>query len=346
MCVYDGIGGVMTTTRNSNERLSTSAGWKALDRLPDGPLDLVGDIHGEIDALRLLLARLGYGEHGTHPTGRRLVFLGDLIDRGPDSPAVVRTVADLVDCGRAVALMGNHDLNAVANLRKQENTWLFGHAEVKEWERPAASEVERREVLSFLRGLPLALEREDLRAVHAYWDEPGLAMLAGEDGPAEALNKHRARILAQWGEGANPVERNLALQNDNPMKLITSGPERRAAQAFFDGGKERQEARHPWWDEYKGEGWLVFGHYWRVPVTGIQNDNGLFSNYPLHSTVGNGNAFCIDYSVGGRWYDRSQGRVSGPYTGRLAALRWPERTLVFDDGEQLQVVAAGKETRA
>ncbi len=340
----------MTTTPNCNERpspgASTSARWTALDRLPDGPLDLVGDIHGEIDALRLLLTHLGYRENGAHPSGRRLVFLGDLIDRGPDSLAVVRTVANLVDRGRAVALMGNHDLNAVAGLRKRDNTWLFGHAEVKEWERPVASESERREVLSFLRRLPLALERDDLRAVHACWDERGLAMLADEEGPAEALNKHRARIIVQWEEGADPVERNLALQNDNPMKLITSGPERRAAEPYFASDKQRQEARHPWWDDYNGEGWLVFGHYWRVPVTGLQMHNGLFSNYPLHSTVGNGNALCIDYSVGGRWYDRSQGRLSGPYTGRLAALRWPERTLVFDDGEQVQVARAMKESRS
>ena len=48
-----------------------------------GPLDIVGDVHGEIDALQNLLNHLGYGEDGVHQGGRRLVFLGDLIDRGP-----------------------------------------------------------------------------------------------------------------------------------------------------------------------------------------------------------------------------------------------------------------------
>ncbi len=48
-----------------------------------GPLDIVGDVHGEIDALHNLLNHLGYRESGVHPEGRRLVFLGDLIDRGP-----------------------------------------------------------------------------------------------------------------------------------------------------------------------------------------------------------------------------------------------------------------------
>ena len=52
----------------------------------EGPIDTVGDIHGEIDAFRDLLGHLGYADDGSHPQGRRLVFLGDLTDRGPDNP--------------------------------------------------------------------------------------------------------------------------------------------------------------------------------------------------------------------------------------------------------------------
>jgi hypothetical protein len=54
----------------------------------DGPIDVVGDVHGEIDALHDLLRHPGYIRHGDHPEGRRLVFLGDLTDRGPDRPSV------------------------------------------------------------------------------------------------------------------------------------------------------------------------------------------------------------------------------------------------------------------
>ena len=57
-----------------------------VQRLPEGPLDIVGDIHGEIAALEQLLAHLGYDGQGNHPEGRRLVFVGDFCDRGPDSP--------------------------------------------------------------------------------------------------------------------------------------------------------------------------------------------------------------------------------------------------------------------
>ena len=81
--------------------------------LRDGPVDVVGDVHGEIDALNALLAQLGYDERGAHPQGRHLVFIGDLCDRGPDSPAVLERVMDLVQRGAAQGVLGNHELNAV-----------------------------------------------------------------------------------------------------------------------------------------------------------------------------------------------------------------------------------------
>ncbi|HYE60713.1 MAG TPA: metallophosphoesterase [Phycisphaerales bacterium] len=311
--------------------------WQALRRLPDGPLDLVGDIHGEIDALRALMRLLGYDGDGGHPEGRTLVFLGDLIDRGTDSAAVVRLVQKLVQTGRACAVMGNHDLNAVAGARRDNNGWIFGHKPLRPGERPATA-AEREEVLSFLATLPLAMEREDLRVVHAHWDDAGLAMLAGESGPAEALARHAARVKQELGDEPNEVVRGLAKQNRNPMKLITSGPEVAAPNPHYAGGQWRNEQRNPWWERYDGEKWVVFGHYWRLPVTGIQQDDGLLSKYAVNEALGNGRAMCIDYSVGGSWWDRSEGRFAGPFVGRLAAMRWPERELVFDDGERMPVV--------
>ena len=76
--------------------------------LPDDcPLDIVGDIHGEIDALQSLLRHLGYDENGRHPERRRLVFVGDFVDRGVDSVAVVKKIQQLTDNGHW-AILGNH----------------------------------------------------------------------------------------------------------------------------------------------------------------------------------------------------------------------------------------------
>jgi Calcineurin-like phosphoesterase len=90
----------------------------------DGPFDIVGDVHGEIDPLRSLMRHLGYDEDGNHPDGRRLVFVGDLTDRGPDSPAVVNFVPQLIESSRAQCVLGNRDLKVLLGDKKHDNGWV------------------------------------------------------------------------------------------------------------------------------------------------------------------------------------------------------------------------------
>lgn len=71
--------------------------------------DIIGDVHGCLDALRRLCDALGYDDAFHHPEGRRLVFLGDLADRGPDSLGVLALVSRLARRGRALLTLGNHD---------------------------------------------------------------------------------------------------------------------------------------------------------------------------------------------------------------------------------------------
>jgi len=92
--------------------------------LPDAPLDIIGDIHGELAALQTLLYHLGYRD-GRHPQGRRLVFVGDLCDRGPDCPGSIALVQGLVESGQAFAVMGNHELNLLRGDRKDGNNWFW-----------------------------------------------------------------------------------------------------------------------------------------------------------------------------------------------------------------------------
>ncbi|MGQ7297539.1 polynucleotide kinase-phosphatase [Quadrisphaera sp. KR29] len=90
-----------------------------------GPFDVIGDVHGCRSELETLLGELGYSlardERGravdaAHPDGRRAVFLGDLVDRGPDTPGVLRLVMGMVEAGHALAVPGNHEAKLVRAL--------------------------------------------------------------------------------------------------------------------------------------------------------------------------------------------------------------------------------------
>jgi Calcineurin-like phosphoesterase len=78
--------------------------------------DIIGDIHGHADELVALLRTLGYAREGgafRHPNGRKAIFLGDFIDRGPKIREVLGTVRSMVEAGSALAVLGNHEINAM-----------------------------------------------------------------------------------------------------------------------------------------------------------------------------------------------------------------------------------------
>src|SRR5690242_4302142 len=91
-----------------------------------GPFDIVGDIHGCFDELRELLEKLGYlvstadEMEIAHPQGRKVVFLGDLVDRGPNIPGVIRLVRAAVKAGTGLCVAGNHDVKLAKALRGRD----------------------------------------------------------------------------------------------------------------------------------------------------------------------------------------------------------------------------------
>jgi len=101
-----------------------------------GPFDIIGDVHGCFDELHSLLTRLGYeitASNGTvrgfHPEGRKAVFLGDLVDRGPKVPEVLKLVMGLTESGAALAVPGNHDSKLMRKLRGRDVQITHGLAE-------------------------------------------------------------------------------------------------------------------------------------------------------------------------------------------------------------------------
>lgn len=108
-----------------------------------GPFDIIGDIHGCAGELESLLAKLGYqvdtqGEPGlrsytvTPPDGRRAIFVGDLVDRGPRSPDVLRLVKSMVEAGTAFCVIGNHENKLIRKLNGRNVKLTHGLAETVE----------------------------------------------------------------------------------------------------------------------------------------------------------------------------------------------------------------------
>lgn len=146
--------------------------------------DLIGDLHGHHQALLALLERLGYvsvdGIH-QHPAGRKLIFIGDLVDRGPKVRETVRLVRALVESGQALCVLGNHEYNLLCYCswipNGEAGAFLRGH-DAKNSRQVAATLAafgddpgELLEVLDWFRSLPLYLDLPGLRAVHACWDQ-------------------------------------------------------------------------------------------------------------------------------------------------------------------------------
>ena len=338
--------------------------------LPAGPLDVVGDVHGEADALAALLKRLGYGPDGAHPEGRSLVFVGDLIDRGPDSPRVLAWVRDAIERGYAQCVLGNHELNVLRDERRHGNGWWFGVDEaIDARSGPFPSvrltdEEERLDWADFLRTLPLALVRDDLRVVHACWSDDAVAALPPEGDAAQlyadsvsGMVRERASLaqearrrrrelgerLAERRAGPPAFEPAIAAwdelrQRANPLALLTSGREqvRPDRTSFWSSGKWRFVERVKWWESYDGPP-VVFGHYWRRARAedGPPSHKGgmdLFRGVAPDAWLGpHRRAYCVDFSAGFRFRERSRG-VDASFAGTLAALRVPEWQVVFDDG--------------
>jgi hypothetical protein len=280
--------------------------------------DVIGDVHGHADALTGLLRSMGYAERDgawRHP-GRQAIFVGDLIDRGPQQLATIDIVRRMVDSGTAQIVLGNHEFNAVAYATPTEGGHLRARNKKHRKQHAAfiaavgEDSVLHRELVDWFMTIPLWLELDGLRVIHACWSEPDLEYL-------------RAR-------GSNTLGRDLvvdATTADHPafdaIENVLKGPEVRIPDGIkFDdkGSHTRTNVRLTWWNEsatswrdllppgtrildvdgnpidalpdtpipehllrqYTGDVPVIFGHYWFEAPLAVSN--------PL--------ALCVDYSAG------------------------------------------------
>lgn len=285
--------------------------------------DIIGDIHGHARSLKRLLERLGYRETGgawRHPQ-RRALFLGDYIDRGPEQPEVLRVVRAMVEAGTALAIMGNHEFNAVAwaeHLRA--HTAKHRHQHQAFLEQVGEGSPLHRELLDWFRGLPLYLDLPEFRAVHACWHPRHIQTLARE------LDAGQRLPADAWGRATS---KGSALFDAVETTLKGQEIELPGGSGFDDkDGHHRRHIRTRWWQStpatYRSVALVPGGANGGVPdlplpdgiLPGYPADKPVFvGHYWLHGTPAplTDHVACLDYSIAAR-----QG-------GRLAAYRWDGR---------------------
>jgi hypothetical protein len=278
--------------------------------------DIIGDIHGRAVELESLLQLMGYTKRGgsySYPN-RQVIFLGDFIDRGKQSREVIRIARSMVEAGHALAVMGNHEYNAIC--------YHTRHPETGEYLRPHTDKNERQhkeflaefyrdsdgleDVVGWFRQLPIYIDLGVLRAIHACWHPQQLAVLEAAGSQNARLNFEQ--FVASAIKGSSLYE---------AVETLLKGVEVQLPQGidFKDkDGHSRNAVRTRWWDKsggsyrdmtlaspeilavvpdisfpedklvgYPVDGYPVFfGHYW---LTGKPK---LFSE----------NVCCVDYSVG------------------------------------------------
>jgi hypothetical protein len=210
--------------------------------------DIIGDIHGYGTALEILLERMGYSEkepyNFTHPENRKVLFIGDYIDRGEEILKTLRIVRTMQENGNAIAIMGNHEFNFLCYHYTDEHGESFRPIDKKtHGERKTDSELvdEKNAYLNWMSELPLTFENEYLRAVHAHWDKKSIALIQER--------------------GVDKLDRDglLAIHADEELlqayEIVLKGDELEIDEEFRfpdKEGKVRKEGRIKWWATEQG----------------------------------------------------------------------------------------------
>jgi hypothetical protein len=294
--------------------------------------DLIGDVHGHAAELVRLLEALGYVAAGPayrHPAGRRVIFLGDYIDRGPEIGRVLQIVRGMVEAGDARAILGNHEFNALAFHTPdpgRPKEFLRSHTEKNLRQHRATLDQltggELADALEWFRTLPLWLDLGGVRAVHACWDDGHLARAA-------AGLRHHDGLTTAFLREASARDSDLF----RSVEIILKGKEAAlpAGAVYRDkDGHVRTEVRTRWYLDPAGHTYRTYAFQTET----VENDGSLTAEvvaaarpYPdaappvfvghywlaaPHPTLLAPNVACLDYSV-----------AKG---GFLCAYRW--------DGEQ------------
>ena len=218
--------------------------------------DIFGDVHGAADKLTGLLHRLGYRERNGafRQSGHQAIFVGDLVDRGSEQIRTLNIVRSMVDAGSAQVVMGNHEFNAIGfateNPRKRSG-FLRTHKGAKGAknlrqheallaEMPFGSAIHR-EAVTWFKAIPLWLELDQFRVVHACWHQPSIDYLS------EVVERKNTFdddfFVAAFQKGTDECVATKTILKGPEVRLVDYGQP-----AFIDReGYSRSRARIRWW---------------------------------------------------------------------------------------------------
>ena len=211
--------------------------------------DIIGDVHGCADKLATLLKRLGYVERdgAYRQSGRQVIFVGDLVDRGLFQLESVAIPRAMVEHGTAQMVIGNHEFNAVAfATRNADDTdWCRPHTPKNRHQHEAFldavdfASATHRSILGWFRSLPLWLDLGGVRVVHACWHDDSIDHLRTRVGPHGGLTDDLVRDGTTKGTAAYDA-----------IEIVLKGPE-----VEMDGytytdkdGNQRTKGRVEWWN--------------------------------------------------------------------------------------------------
>lgn len=211
--------------------------------------DIIGDIHGHADELKQLLQKMGYANSGgsyVHPDNRQIIFVGDLIDRGPKVRETLQIAKEMCDAGHAKAVMGNHEYNALCfhtadpesggHFREHTPKNTDQHIETLNAFRNRDSEWA--DYLEWFKSLPLYLDLNDIRVVHACWDTRHI----------EWIRENYHGISTSFLQSAAGEDKDQRVYKVIEQTLKGKEYPLPEGMTFKDkGGKVRHQCRVRWW---------------------------------------------------------------------------------------------------
>jgi diadenosine tetraphosphatase ApaH/serine/threonine PP2A family protein phosphatase len=214
-----------------------------------GNYDLIGDIHGHAEVLRRLLKEMNYRDDDgvfRHPS-RQVIFVGDFVDRGPEQREVLEIAKSTCAAGAALAVMGNHEFNALGWAQLDGNGgFLRPHSQNnreqhEEFLRQVGEgSAAHREALEWFQTLPVWLEVPGIRVVHACWHASSQETLRPYLDQSNRFTKGGLREASRRGSEAYDAAEILL---KGPEALLPDG------RSFSDKqGHLRHEVRLGWWD--------------------------------------------------------------------------------------------------